>query len=73
MTDWTSGLLPQNVAADVLSAAAEESAVRAHATTRPMLGAKPTAAVPEGGPSPESRSEFSGRRRVAEKVTVCAW
>jgi HK97 family phage major capsid protein len=35
-TDWTSGLLPENVAADVLSAAEEQSAVLALATTRQM-------------------------------------
>lgn len=81
MTDWTSGLLPEDVAADVLSTAAEESAVLALATRRempagvewvPLVSKQPSAAWLDapGAHKPYSEIEWSADKLVARELAL---
>src|SRR5262249_18481095 len=83
-TDWTSGLLPENVASDVLSAAEEESAVLSLATTRPMpsgvewlplVEVAPTASWLEapGDRKPFSPVQWSAEKLIARELALTFW
>lgn len=83
MTDWTTGLLPETVAADVLTAAEEASAVMSLATVRqmpsgiewlPLVEVQPQAAwIDTGARKPYSAIDWGAEKLVARELAVTTY